>query len=292
MPFTQSIWSGIETEFGSTLESLHIDTIGYSLRKHEQVDATFGFEGCALILRGCGGFRVGHSRTVRLTAPAVFFIRPNVHYRYGPDPGTTWEEHYVCFSGLRVRNWRRRGWLTPPYNPVPLLETQRFVQSHQKICRAFPPRQSIPIDEAKLELERMIWDLHQQSGSHTTTKSPLEPVVQAWIDAPPSEIDLAVFAHSLGMSYNGFRAAFEKRTGLPPYQFLLRSRMDKACRLLRETDLPVKAVAGEIGFGHVESFCRAFLRIKAVSPGEFRKRLTAFTPSPRAGGSLKITRKS
>jgi len=271
------MWYGMESGLTGTLESLHIETVGFFLEKQDHVDATFGFEGCALVLAGSGFFRADEARPERLVAPAAFFIQPGVRYRYGPDPGTTWKEHYACFSGLRAENWRRRGWLTHPDNPLPLTRPETLLRSHDKICRAFVPWRSIPIDEAKLELERFVWELHRESDATRVLDGPIESLIQAWTDEPPSDVDLPALARSIPMSYSAFRAAFEQRAGLAPYQFLLRARIDQSCRLLRETNLPIKAIAVEAGFRHAESFCRAFLRVKAMSPGEFRNRLLGFS---------------
>ncbi len=272
-----SAWCGIESGLSGTLESLHIEIVGYFLEKRDQVDATFGFEGCALVMAGSGFFQAGAARPERLVAPAAFFIQPGVRYCYGPDPGSTWQEHYACFSGLRAENWRRRGWLTPINNPLPLTQPETLLRSHDKICRAFAPWRSVPVDEAKLELERLVWELHRQSDATRVPDAPIESLIQAWIDAPPTDVDLPALARSVSMSYSTFRAAFEQRAGIAPYQFLLRARIDQSCRLLRDTNLPIKAIATEAGFRHIESFCRAFLRVKGMSPGEFRKRLLGFS---------------
>ena len=47
--------------------------------------------------------------------------------------------------------------------------------------------------------------------------------------------------------------------------------MTEACRLLRETDLPVAQVAGEAGFDSLSAFYRAFRSGTGQSPLAYRR---------------------
>jgi transcriptional regulator GlxA family with amidase domain len=50
------------------------------------------------------------------------------------------------------------------------------------------------------------------------------------------------------------------------------ARVERARIALETGDLPVEAVAGQAGFGTVETMRRAFRRQVGVSPGEYRTR--------------------
>jgi AraC family transcriptional regulator len=65
-----------------------------------------------------------------------------------------------------------------------------------------------------------------------------------------------------------FRATF----GHTPQQYLRELRMERAARLLRETDAPVGAVADAVGFDSFGSFSWAFRRRFGVPPRSFRAR--------------------
>ena len=63
-----------------------------------------------------------------------------------------------------------------------------------------------------------------------------------------------------------FRATFER----PPMAFLRDVRLRRAARLLAETDLPVKAVAGRVGFASRSHFSRAFKASFGADPAAYR----------------------
>jgi PAS domain S-box-containing protein len=60
---------------------------------------------------------------------------------------------------------------------------------------------------------------------------------------------------------------------LTPSQFITRTRLEVASRLLRDSDRPVADIAQECGFYDHSAFSRAFRAAMGVSPSEFRSYL-------------------
>jgi AraC-like DNA-binding protein len=48
------------------------------------------------------------------------------------------------------------------------------------------------------------------------------------------------------------------------------ARQERACRLLRETDTPIHAIAERLGFADASNFSRCFRRWCGVTPRDFR----------------------
>jgi AraC family transcriptional regulator of arabinose operon len=273
MPDTSQPWAAGEPAIGSIIDTLRIETIGYLPAKAESIHTRFPFAGIGLVLRGAGYFGIDDQPARTFTAPAVFFIRPGPVFHYGPESGSVWEERYLCFSGPRVADWQRWGWLSASERPCPLAEPDALAQMHRRICRAFAPFQEIPLDQAKLELEQLIHAISRQAFSHSQNKDKLGVLIEHWIKDPAAAGELRAAARALGMSYSGFRHHFARRTGLTPHQFLLRLRIDQASVRLAQTVDPVKAIAFDCGFVFVESFNRAFRQVKGITPGEYRRRM-------------------
>jgi AraC family transcriptional regulator len=61
--------------------------------------------------------------------------------------------------------------------------------------------------------------------------------------------------------------------GVTPHQYLIRTRLRRALRLLGESERSVTDVALDVGFGDVSNFVRTFHRTIGLSPGTFRKAL-------------------
>jgi AraC-like DNA-binding protein len=59
--------------------------------------------------------------------------------------------------------------------------------------------------------------------------------------------------------------------GVTPHQYLVRSRLRHAARLLADQDRAITDVAYDIGFNDLSNFVRTFGRAAGVSPLKFRK---------------------
>jgi AraC-like DNA-binding protein len=93
-----------------------------------------------------------------------------------------------------------------------------------------------------------------------------------WIEANAHEpIDLDRAARAAGLSQFHFLRLFAKVLGVTPHQYLVRTRLRRAARLLAEDDLSVTDAAFEAGFGDLSNFMRTFRRAAGISPGAFRR---------------------
>lgn len=93
-----------------------------------------------------------------------------------------------------------------------------------------------------------------------------------WLDAHSREdIDLEGAAREAGLSAFHFLRLFSKVVGVTPHQYLLRSRLRHAARLLADDSRSITDVAFDVGFGDLSNFVRTFHRAAGVSPGRFRQ---------------------
>lgn len=84
-----------------------------------------------------------------------------------------------------------------------------------------------------------------------------------------SRDDIAHFVH-LNPAY--LSRLFKKETGLSLSEYMLKIRMDKAQKLLIESDRKISSVAEVIGYSHFSHFAKMFKRVTGISPQEYRKK--------------------
>jgi AraC-like DNA-binding protein len=65
---------------------------------------------------------------------------------------------------------------------------------------------------------------------------------------------------------------FKAQTGRSVIEYLHELRLEKVCRALRESDLPIGEIAGSAGYNDARFFHRIFRRHLGCSPGEYRAR--------------------
>ncbi len=93
-----------------------------------------------------------------------------------------------------------------------------------------------------------------------------------WIDAHSHEsIGLDAIARETGLSVFYFLRVFNRVFGVTPHQYLLRSRLRRAVRLLTEDTRAITTVALDVGFNDLSNFVRTFHRAAGISPERFRR---------------------
>ena len=89
------------------------------------------------------------------------------------------------------------------------------------------------------------------------------------------ELSLQSLAELMGTSPTYFSRLFRSEVGIPLFEHINRTRIRKACVLLRSPDLSVTRIAFDVGYNSVSFFNRYFRRVMNVSPREYRRYLTS-----------------
>jgi AraC-like DNA-binding protein len=93
-----------------------------------------------------------------------------------------------------------------------------------------------------------------------------------WIDAHSHlEVDLEDAAAEANISPFHFLRLFSGVLGVTPHQYLVRSRLRHAARLLADDAGSITDIAYDVGFGDLSNFVRTFHRAAGVSPRKFRE---------------------
>jgi len=86
-------------------------------------------------------------------------------------------------------------------------------------------------------------------------------------------INIADLAEAIAISQSRLRTRFREAINISLGEFIRRTRIQRACALLHNSDLPVSRIADKCGFGSIYSFSRSFRQVTLRSPSDFRKRL-------------------
>lgn len=87
----------------------------------------------------------------------------------------------------------------------------------------------------------------------------------------PNGIALNVIASEVGMSRYHFSRVFKESMGVSPFNYILRQRIERAKKLLTETDLPIADVALQSGFSGQSHFATFFRKLVGLTPRSFRR---------------------
>jgi LacI family transcriptional regulator len=84
-------------------------------------------------------------------------------------------------------------------------------------------------------------------------------------------LDVEALLKEVPLSRSVLERRFSQILGSSPKAEILRVRLERVCRLLAESDLPLAEVAYKAGFEHPEYMSRLFKKKMSITPGEYRK---------------------
>lgn len=96
----------------------------------------------------------------------------------------------------------------------------------------------------------------------------VQRVIAENLDRTLRVCNLARLAH---LSESRFKARFKAEVGMPPADYALRQRIDRAKQLLRQGGPPVTKIALGLGFSSTQYFATAFKRYTGQTPSCYRR---------------------
>ena len=86
-----------------------------------------------------------------------------------------------------------------------------------------------------------------------------------------ASLGLGMIATNFNISEGYVSSLFKEQAGVNFTEYVETQRINKACELLKMTDLSINDISEKVGYNSVQSFRRAFKRLHGFSPSELRK---------------------
>ncbi len=84
------------------------------------------------------------------------------------------------------------------------------------------------------------------------------------------KLTLNMIAERVGVTSGYLQRLFRENCKTSVIEYLLRHRVENACKMLVETDIPIQEISNTIGFSDVKNFYYRFKRIFGVTPSQYR----------------------
>jgi AraC-like DNA-binding protein len=224
------------------------------------------------VRRGSFGYRCGGC-SHELVAGAILVGRPGDEYLCTHEHHAGGDEclAFHLSAELVEQLGGDRAWRTHSLPPLPeLMVLGELAQA------AATGLSDLGLDEAGLWLAARFVDIaadHERQPVAATARERRRAVEAAlWLDAHAHEpVDLCATAAQAALSPFHFLRLFAKVVGATPHQYLVRSRLRRAARLLADPQRSITDIALDVGFGDLSNFVRTFRRAAGVSPRGFRR---------------------
>ncbi|WP_370232610.1 helix-turn-helix transcriptional regulator [Cognatishimia sp.] len=232
------------------------------------VSTRFGEHTLILTIEGVGAI-VQRDVETRAWPLSVSWVDTSGRYRHGCAPDAeSWDYLWFSFTGFasdalfeRVSQRSQAQALAEPdvaevfgavLREVAGNTPGRQARLSSLVAQALAAFETQPRQAGHLSLERL-------------TSEMLRDLAVPW--------DTKAMAQEVGLSVSRLHAAFRDAFGLPPATWLRDQRINKAKRLLTETDVPVSQIGAECGYPDPHHFSREFAKNAMLSPSRFRSQM-------------------
>lgn len=184
-----------------------------------------------------------------------------------------WDHSWLLVGGRQIGHFLREN-AVPVNRPVraplaPALE-KAILEIHEEVAAQGWPRE----DYVRNLLQNLAIDIGRKLAGRETAVPEAYLEARRYIQANYTQrLSLAQLARRAHVSVPRFATRFRKFFGVPPIEYLLRLRIERACFLLRDVNLNVGQVAQEIGCENIHYFSRLFRQRLGMPPTAFRKRM-------------------
>jgi AraC-like DNA-binding protein len=232
-----------------------------------------------LVTGGKGVFESKETGLRRVKGGDVILLFPGIWHRYRPDARTGWTEKWIQFNGAFVHKlWERHVFSArqPIVSPRRYREIETAIEKLLNQIELQPGFNSL---RYALQVSHIL-DLvvgfapsvassvdHHRAAADDRLVAAAENYI--WTH---SQLALSVhdIASHVGVSRRTLERRFSTALGRTVLEEVTRCRFNRADRLLRETDLPVKVVVYLAGFGRAENMRQQFIHQTSLSPRAYR----------------------
>lgn len=228
------------------------------------------------IFSGKGIFQVG-DKVYRLSRNQGFLICPNIITFYEADHLEPWTYSWIGFQGYKAEEYLRCAGLSQD-NPI-----FTFADDNSLKPLFLEILQSCNLTRTKdIRLRGLLYiflselinnapKVHVSDSAENRKRSYVDEAISFIQTNYSRPITVALIAKHVGLDRSYLSSIFKATVGVPPQEFLITYRIDKACELMENPALSISDISRSVGYSHPLTFSKIFKRMKGVSPAKYRK---------------------
>jgi AraC-like DNA-binding protein len=273
----ESVWKKLIRD-NAVLGQLYVTHIGYFPKaSYHYREWKKGCPDNILIycLRGKGWYELGKKRFE--VGVNEFIIIPAIkdHLRYGADEKDPWTIYWIHFSGQDMDTFNRSFGIGMFDGPQPIIFNEKGLQiwnmMYQNLAMGYSKEN---LTNTNLCLYNFIATFLYPDRHVNEKKQDARDLINDAILYMQSELHRQLTVEEMalkhGLSTSHFSNLFRKATGMPPLDYFIHLKLQKACLMLYNSDIRVKKIAEEIGYDDPYYFSRLFKKYMKVSPDQYR----------------------
>jgi len=212
-----------------------------------------------------------------ITEKNGFLSTPNTHYNHTADANDPWDLCWVAFFGRKADAYLAQANLNKD-NLIFRYDKDDFPETCiRNIYNESRGRRNIAMITGHFMLFLgCLIDHHQSASGRPDTPliafSHFESAVNYISKHIHMRVSIEELSDYLMLDSSQIYRIFKEKTGIPPLQFITKMRMEKACGMLLQTDLPIKDVSDWLNYDYPSHFTKQFKNYVGMTPQAYRAR--------------------
>ena len=229
-----------------------------------------------IVLSGRGTLRVG-KKTHTVRADQAFLITPGTTCTYQADPETPWEYIWIGFQGFEAASAVEAMGFSTKKPVISLRSAKKILEEIDELMklRSLSHADVWGRKSRFFSVLSLLTDAPEPRKDSQRRDAGAEYVrkaVEIILGSYQKKLRIADIASEIGINRSYLTNIFKNEMHISPHDFLIRVRLEKAARLLRETDHAVGVIAAMTGYDDSLAFSRAFKQKYGLSPSNYRSR--------------------
>lgn len=250
---------------------LDVNLVGFEITRpdYKLSRKTFSYFALELVTKGKGTLRLKGSE-YPLGPGSIFTYGPGIPHRIESDRHEPLEKYFIDLT-LQATLFD-----SPINEPGMIFKTSR-TNRLASLLRGLLEDATNGVDDerirrttAHLFLDLASLDIHRENPVNTRSYQTYL-AVKTFIDQNHHQIgSLVELATAMNFDSSYLSRLFKRYSNEPPYQYLMRIRLSRACYLLKRHDMQIQEISKTLGFSDPFHFSTVFKRHIGVSPRAYR----------------------
>ena len=226
------------------------------------------------IISGEGYYEV-NNKYHTLKAGDLFYIPAGISNTYRSNPENPYKYAWVGINGTKAKKYIQMMNLSID-SPILHIQDDSIYTLLLELIEKFKKNTETSKVESMGVLYSLIAKLMGNVQSNNIEKSEMssEYVQKALVYIHQNfttDITVSKISDFLSLNRTYFSGIFKNNMGVSPIEYLTQYRIKHACRLLKNTDLPISEIATSVGFSDIVNFSVRFKQKTGYPPREYRK---------------------
>ncbi|WP_342564852.1 AraC family transcriptional regulator [Paenibacillus sp. FSL R7-0345] len=224
---------------------------------------------------GEGWVELRYGERMAMREGDMVIIPPDTPHRYGAAAGNPWSIYWFHFKGDHAaRLVSLFGLAAVPLTLSPsgiARFTEWFQPAYELLAeRTYSLTSHVHVAQTTRQLLSGIGLNTSKSAQEKKREHYLEQAIQYMNQHMEESIRLTELARHVGLSQQHLIHLFNLETGVPPIEYFLRLKIQRAGQLLDLTELSIKEVSSAVGISDPYYFSRLFKKMSGFSPSRYR----------------------